>query len=419
MNTQLFKETIQKYSHDSDYQKEWYIICSQNTKTHHHCICGHNVKRITYIYNKMTKHIMVVGTTCIKKCGIKQHLKNGILVLTIKNILESNTYITSSDNIVVIPNVHSILNDSIQTQFSKFQEKITFCISNNIDIDYYDIIAPFRRLLNDVCYLVTEYNYDFMILLKEIEMNVNAMNTTVKHIIIDETKEDMSEESLSESSEDTIHIVETYIDDENPIYIVEKYMEDEEPIIGEQLHINDESVNIELDNIYFTITEEQCDIFVCTYCDTSFFTQNDYYNHEKTCVDNHSIIDSEQNTDELKSESLSEIEGSVDELLYDNNELIIYEPQSVLDKYCNLTTVDLKCEFCIRSIPSYCNCDMRFRLYNLALGIYELKKDVSELSVKISKLLEETQALRLKYCCYGYGTYYIRGSIYHTFYYGK
>jgi hypothetical protein len=211
----------------------------------------------------------------------------------------------------------------------------------------------------------------------------------------------MSEESLSESSEEPM------------FHIIEKYMEDEDPIIVEQICINDESVNIEVDNIYFTITEEQYDIFVCTYCDTSFFTQNDYYNHEKTCVDNHSIIDSEQNTDELKSVSLSEIEGSVDELLYDNNELIIYEPQSVLDKYCNVTMADLKCEFCIRSIPSYCNCDMRFRLYRLALDICELKKGITEFSIKTSKLLEETQALRLKYCCYD--TYHIRGSIY----YGK
>jgi hypothetical protein len=383
MNKDIFEKTIQKYSQDSDYQKEWYIICSENTKTYHHCICGHTVKRITYIYNKMTKYIMVVGTTCIKKCGIKQYLKHGILVLTIKNILETKTYTTNSDNNVIIPYFHSILNDSIQKRYSEFQEKINICISNNIDIDYYDIIAPFRRLLNDVCYLVTEYNYDFMILLKEIETNVNAMNTTIKHIIIDETKEDMSEESLSESSEEPM------------FHIIEKYMEDEDPIIVEQICINDESVNIEVDNIYFTITEEQYDIFVCTYCDTSFFTQNDYYNHEKTCVDNHSIIDSEQNTYELKSESLSEIEGSVDELLYDNNELMIYEPQSVLDKYCNVTMADLKCEFCIRSIPFYCNCDMRFRLYRLALDICELKKDVSELSIKTSKLLEETQALTL------------------------
>ena len=395
MNKQFFKETIQKYSQDSDYQKEWYIVSCENTKEHHHCICGHNVKRVTYIYNKMTKHIMMVGTTCIKKYGIKQHLKNGILVLTIKTILETKTYTTNSDNIIVIPDFHTILNESIQTQFSEFQEKINICISNNIDIDYYDIIAPFRRLLNDVCYLVTEYNYDFMILLKEIETNVNAMNDTVKHIIIDETKEDISEESLSESSEEPIYtIVEKYMEEE-PIHIVEKYMEEEEPIIIEQIHINNETVNIEVDNIFFTIIEDDDDIFVCRYCDTSFFTQHDKENHEKICVDNHSIIDSEPNIDEIKSES--EIESSIDEFSYDNNELIIYEPHSNLDRYCNFTMIDLKCTFCVNSIPSYCYCDTRFRLYKLALDICELKKNIDEFSIKTSDLLKEAQALKLKY----------------------
>jgi len=409
MNKQIFEETIRKYSLNSDYQKEWYIIYSENTKTHHHCICGHNVKRITYIYNKMTKHIMVVGTTCIKKCSIKQHLKNGILMLTIKNILASMIYTINTDNIIVIPDFHVILNDAIQTRFSDFQEKINFCISNNIDIDYYDIIAPFRRLLNDVCYLVTEYNYDFMILLKEIEMNVNAMNDTVKHIIIDETKEDTSEESLSESSEESINNikysiyeeepiinVDLSINQENPIHIIEVFIQEEEPIIVEQLHINDESVNIDIDNLYFTITEEQYDIFVCSYCDTSFFTQHDTETHEKTCVDNHSIIDSEQNMDVV--DSLSEIEGSVDERLFDSTEIVVYEPQSVLDKYCNATMVDLKCTFCTNKLNSHCYCDMRFQLYHLALGIRQLQKDIDEFSIKTSKLEKETRALRIKYC---------------------
>jgi hypothetical protein len=324
---------------------------------------------------------MIVGTTCIKKCGIKQHLKNGILVLTIKNIIETETYTTTSDNIVIIPYFHTILNDSIQKRFSEFQEKINICISNNIDIDYYDIIAPFRRLLNDVCYLVTEYNYDFMILLKEIEKNVNTMNTTVKHIIIDETKEDMSEESLSESSEEPV------------FHIIDISMKDEEPIIVEHIYI-DEYVNIDIEeHIFFTITEEQCDIFVCSYCDTSFFTQNEKETHERICVDNHSIIDSEPN-----SESLSEIEGSVEDFLYDNNELVVYEPPTVVDRYYNSTTIDLKCTFCIGHINSHCYCDMRFRLYKLALGIEQFKKDVAEFSIKTTNLLQEARALTLKYC---------------------
>jgi hypothetical protein len=202
--------------------------------------------------------------------------------------------------------------------------------------------------------------------------------------------------------EEQINNIENIIDDETPMHIIEVSIKEEEPIIAEQLHINDESVNIELDDLYFTISEEQYDIFVCSYCDTNFFTDIDKENHEKTCVDNHSIIDSEQNTDELKSE----IEGSVDECIYDSNELIVYEPQSVLDMYCNATMDDLKCTFCKNHLDSHCYCDMRFQLYKLALGINEFKKEVEAFSIKTSNLLRETQELKWKYGIYD--SYYIR-----------
>jgi len=237
------------------------------------------------------------------------------------------------------------------------------------------------------------------------------MNDTVKHIIIDETKEDMSEESLSESSEEPIYpivetsiaeeqesipIVETSIAEEESIHIVETSVQEEEPMIVEHIHINEESVNIEADHIFFTIMEDQDDIFVCRYCDASFFTQDDNETHEKICMDNHSIIDSEQNIDEIKSE----IEDS------HHTEIIVYEDDAVLERYCNYTTDDLKCTFCIRSIDSYCNCEMRYRLYQLAIEISELRKDINEFSIKTSKLLEETQELRWKYC--SYASHYIR-----------
>ena len=138
-------------------KNDWYILCSQNTKTPHHCICGHYVKRITYIYNKSNKNIMLVGTTCIKKYGIKQHLKNGILLLTIKNIIDANEF-ENKENMIVINDFCNVVKESIQKKYLEFQEKIKVSVVNGQDIDYYDIVAPFRRLLNDVCYLVTEYN---------------------------------------------------------------------------------------------------------------------------------------------------------------------------------------------------------------------------------------------------------------------
>ena len=189
MDKHLFEKTINKYSQNSNERKEWYILFNENTITpKNHCICGHNVKRITYIYNKFTKQIMVAGTTCIKKFGIKQHLQNGILLLTIKNNIESNYFLKNSDNLIIIDDFSDILKHCIQTKFSEYKEKINICESSNTDVDYYDIVAPFRRLLNDVCDLVTEYKYDFTNLLKDIEKNVNQLNNVVKHIIIDESE---------------------------------------------------------------------------------------------------------------------------------------------------------------------------------------------------------------------------------------
>ena len=68
--------------------------------------------------------------------------------------------------------------------------------------------------------------------------------------------------------------------------------------------------------------------------------------------------------------------------------MITYEKQSVLDRYCKRSINDLKCTFCIEHINTYCYCDMRLRLYKLALGINELKKDVAEFSIKTSNLLQ-------------------------------
>lgn len=368
MNKQNFEKAIQKYSQNVDYQKEWYIIYSENTNQHHHCICGHNVKRITYIYNKNTKHIMQVGTTCVKKSGIKQHLKNCILVLTIKNILEKKEYTKNLENSIVISSFYTILHNAIQTTFTDFKIKINFCIQNNMDIDYYDIVAPFRRLLNDVCYLVTEYNYDFMVLLKEIENTVNEMNTTVKHIIIDETKDDISEESLSESSEDSdpaFHIIENILHQDNED-------EDEDENIVQHIHINNENVDIDIDADFDNI-------FICNYCDTSFFTKDEKEQHENICIDNHSIISSEPNIYDLEIDDMNDI--------YDNESL--YTLKS--DTYNNSKTNITSCFFCVNT---YCYCIIKFRLYNLRLGVKELKKDISNLSNNTSILLHEISKLK-------------------------
>ena len=435
----MFEEKIWKCSQKKySLYDQWYIVFSEHSEINHHCICGHNVKRITYIYNKFTKHIMLIGSTCAKKFGIKQHLNNCILLVNIKQFIQSNTYDFTpfhiedtndshskpfislykdgimnekwsiKDGVITIPDFSNMLKNYIQTRYLDFQEKIRQCIANGIDIDYYDIVLPFRRLLNDVCYLVTEYNYDFMILLKEIESNVNAMNNTVKHIIIDETNEDALSEDQSFSDNNLLH--------EEPFRIIDAVcVEDEEPSIIEQIHIVDETVNIQTENIFFTIDEIDCvsepDIFICDFCDADFNSMDIRNHHEITCHNNLHIYNEPE---DIEIESVSDFYiNSLDEVVEefvdeDIAEHVVEHVNESDNKLKHIKTsiqyhagiesimnID-KCYGCLNNVTSYCYCANRYRIRKLAIEILELKKIVADLSFRSSELIKNAMKLNNK-----------------------
>ncbi|NBV28914.1 hypothetical protein EBS02_07870 [bacterium] len=165
---------------------QWEIFHYDHSNFYRECICGHRVKRVTYLYDRISKKIMHIGTTCVKKYGISNHLKNRILIQVLKeNMMKLETY-----------SLEEKVASWIQKSYSIFRNKINECSEG--EFDYYDIVAPFRRLLNDVCELVTEYKFDLISLLKEIERDVDSMNAYTKHHMIDE-----SDESSSISTIDT------------------------------------------------------------------------------------------------------------------------------------------------------------------------------------------------------------------------
>ena len=167
---------------------QWEIFHYDHSNFYRDCICGHRVKRITYLYDRISKKIMHIGTTCVKKYGISNHLKNRVLIQVLKeNMMKLETY-----------SLEEKVGSWIQKSYSIFRNKINECSEG--EFDYYDIVAPFRRLLNDVCELVTEYNFDLISLLKEIERDVDSMNAYTKHHMIDES-DDSSSISTIESDE--------------------------------------------------------------------------------------------------------------------------------------------------------------------------------------------------------------------------
>jgi hypothetical protein len=181
---------------------QWQTVFSENTDHFMPCICGHRVKRITYIYHRPTKTVGYIGKTCVKKYGIQTKVSNAILIAVIKDHINGLDGSTRIDDLV---RAH------ILEKYGLFMTKIGE--HDDIEIDYYDIVAPFRRLLNDVCDLVSEYEFDLVDLLKEIERGVESMNQTTKHTMVDEV--DSSMESLGSIPEVSVSDSGREVYDEN------------------------------------------------------------------------------------------------------------------------------------------------------------------------------------------------------------
>lgn len=165
---------------------EWSILFSQNLNGFVQCICGHRVKRITYLYHKPTKTVQYIGKTCVKKYGISAHVSNPILIGVIKDNVPS-ALASAKEAKGASPNWEQLVFASIHSQYDTFMTRIENAVAEgDEEIDYYDIVAPFRRLLTNVCDLVSEYGFELVDLLREIEQGVESMNQTTRHTMVDE-----------------------------------------------------------------------------------------------------------------------------------------------------------------------------------------------------------------------------------------
>jgi len=197
---------------------DWQIIHSFHSDTFQRCICGHNVKRLTYIYNKQTCEIMRVGTTCVKKYGITQHITNSLLYVVLHKYIvdEIDTISESHEDSYVFIEIESCLRTCIQEKYKEINDKIDTAHASS-SVNYYDVVVPFRRLLTETCDLVMEYKFlSLKELLQEIEDNINLLDNNIKHRMIDEYENSSTASesaSTSASSVDTLDTI-SEIDEE-------------------------------------------------------------------------------------------------------------------------------------------------------------------------------------------------------------
>jgi hypothetical protein len=91
-NNNLLKASISDNIEDA--HKEWQVICTHDRNdTDAHCICGHVVKNVKYMYNIKNKKTIIVGCVCFKKFNLNnKKLSNKIFKNVLQKVLQKGEY---------------------------------------------------------------------------------------------------------------------------------------------------------------------------------------------------------------------------------------------------------------------------------------------------------------------------------------
>jgi len=303
--------------------KDWVIVCSQSLPHYVHCICGHRVKRITYLYHKPSKVIQYVGKTCVRKYGIEFSLTNPILL----EVIKENLHKVEWDR-------DACVREHIHSQYTTFMTLAKECADTTV-------VGPFRRLLSDVCDLVSEYGYDVVDVLREIEQEVESLNQATRHQMVDEYSLcDSISEIASEHSE---HLADVDLE-ESPL---EERVIEENPL---------EERVIEESPIEESPLEESP--------------------LEESPIEEERVIEEERAIEEV-SEVLTNIVTKI---------TTTQEKQTKINEW-------LKSGCCCPQ--SFCYCEMKYRIRRLQEDIIELGTNIQTMRDETGILIQKTTALRI------------------------
>jgi hypothetical protein len=414
------------HMNDSD-NNDWVIVCSQSLGHYVHCICGHRVKRITYLYHKPSKAIQYVGKTCVRKYGIEISLTNPILLDVIKANLDKAEW--DRDDCV---------REHIQSQYTNF---MTLALTDDISVN--KVVGPFRRLLSDVCDLVSEYGFDLVDILRDIEREVESLNQTTRHQMVDEyslcdsiseiasehtdvTDEEVVEsvgsEPVVEDTEDepVFDIVDEPVYDiieepvvENPIIedehvydiVDEPVVEDtedepvveEEPIVENPI-IEDEPVIEEEPVVENPIIEDEPviedEVVLTVNEDVSVFDIVKSTEDESVMVENPVVENLVVENLVVENLVVDNAVGDVIEGVLKSLEDSVTKKETAMERFLRTTSnINIgDTELC--SATTHCYCAMKYRMRRLHDGIQELNTTIEKNRRETQELLEQSREQR-------------------------
>ena len=371
---------------------EWLIVCSQSLKYYVHCICGHRVKRITYLYHKQSKAIQYVGKTCVRKYGIEMSLTNPILLEVIKANLSKAEW-----------DRDACVREHIQSQYTTFMT-----MAKEEDTIAYSVVGPFRRLLSDVCDLVSEFNYDLVDVLRDIEREVESLNQTTRHQMVDEyslcdsISEIASEHSDTELSERNMEDAEA----EEPGVIgviLEEMVTDIVVETGLKEIISEDIGEPVVENGLIQAVAEETGLIPAVAVETGI---KEIMSEDVSAVvvetglkeiisEDVPAVAVETGLKEIISEDVPAVaeETGLKEIMSEGVPALINQPESMIDKFVRTTTIDDQ-DTC--SATAHCYCGMKYRLRRLQEGINELRQTIEDNRKEAQELIEQSREQREK-----------------------
>ena len=374
---------------DSD-NNDWVIVCSQSLSHYVRCICGHRVKRITYLYHKPSKAIQYVGKTCVRKYGIEISLTNPILLDVIKANLKKAEW-----------DRDACVREHIQSQYTTFMTMALTDESSDISVN--KVVGPFRRLLSDVCDLVSEYGFDLVDILRDIEREVESLNQATRHQMVDEYSlcdtiseiasehTDVADEELAESvTESAEESVVESVEAAAALPITDDKVDIE---ATEGVHVTDDEVDIEVtegvhvieDYVdaaeYIPVVEEPVDEVISVVDEPEIYMVVE------------SIIKSLEEPAEIQEPEEIQQPEEIQEPA-----VVIEEPvvESVMGRFLRTTTNIHPTDIELCSAKTHCYCAMKYRIRLLHEGIEELRINVEKTHKETQKLIQGSIKQRIK-----------------------
>jgi hypothetical protein len=166
-----FEANLLNLSDSNDFVKaikEWNFIYKE--KYEHQdktCVCNHKVKNCIFLYNKITKKTIIVGTECYKKFGFEKKKNSTRKTIYHQMLIEMLT-----------KGEYESLEDGLLEYSKNCEEEVKQHYKERMETDD---LEDLKDLFDEVNYLIKEFNLNYLVSIrKEISVKINDIKTEQK-----------------------------------------------------------------------------------------------------------------------------------------------------------------------------------------------------------------------------------------------